>query len=157
MRCDELRVYLESRNLSMFVSLSEDATRIVDKVQYDSTTNQLIGFVAKINEANGMPIPLNFPARNADEIFNHFSNENAVSTYVNVVMAQQLSKNATPFCLLVFGSDNTYSLKSVKDRWQHHIRAEKSGHQCVDMGIRFRAQVQFCRPYIIWVGQQKQS
>lgn len=119
LRCDELRVYLESRNLPFFVSLSEDATRVVDKVQYDSTTNQLIGFVPPINKANGMPIPFTFPARSADEIFDHFANENPVSTYVNVVMAQPLAKNTTPFCLLIFGSDNSYSLQSVKDRWTY--------------------------------------
>lgn len=117
LRCDELKIYLESRGLPLIVSLSEDGTRVQDKVQYDSTTNQLIGFVPPINEINGMPIPLTYPARSAEEILEHFSKENAISSYINIVMAQPLAPNSPPFCLLLFGSDNSYSLKNVKDRW----------------------------------------
>lgn len=63
LRCEELRIYLVERKLPMTVSLSEDATRIIEKVQYDPNTNQLFGFVPSIDDSNGMPIPFQFPAR----------------------------------------------------------------------------------------------
>lgn len=44
LRCEELDVYLKQRKQPPIVSLSEDATRMVGKVQYDSNSNQLVGF-----------------------------------------------------------------------------------------------------------------
>lgn len=44
-RCHELKTYLQDRNLQLVVSLSEDATRVTNRVQHDAKTNQLIGFV----------------------------------------------------------------------------------------------------------------
>lgn len=120
LRCEELRIYLSERKLPMTISLSEDATRVIDKVQYDPNTNQLIGFVLPINCDNGLPIPFQFPARNADEILSHFSNENAVSSFLNVVVAQPLA-NAPRFCLLMYGSDSRYSASDVTNRWKHII------------------------------------
>lgn len=49
-RIEELLLYLTSRNLPLKISLSEDSTRIVGRVQYDSTTNQLMGFVLPMNK-----------------------------------------------------------------------------------------------------------
>lgn len=99
LRCDELLVYLQKRKFPFEVSLSEDGTRIVDKVQYDSVTNQLIGFMPPINKKNGMPIPFNYPARNAAEIVNHFSNQNETSSFLNIVMAQPLRINCSGFAV----------------------------------------------------------
>lgn len=115
LRCDELRLYLEERNLPLVVSLSEDATRIEGRVQYDSKTNQLIGFVLPINQQTGMPVPNSFKARNAPEIFEHFAS-NEQSHFVNVIMAQPLAKVA-PFCLLIFGSNAKYTTEDVSKRW----------------------------------------
>lgn len=122
LRCDELCVYLKDRKQPAVVSLSEDATRIVGKVQYDSSSNQLVGFVLPSNSEFGMPIPFAYPARNAMEIVDHFSNGNAIAAFLNVVMAQPLD-GAPPFCLLLYGSDNRYTADDVKKRWKY-ITAE---------------------------------
>lgn len=119
-RMDELYVYLTSRNLPLFVALSEDATRIVGRIQYDSATNQLIGFAIPIHKENGMPIPFAFPARNADEILSHFSNHNITSQHLNVMMAQPLA-DVPPFCLMIHGSDNTYTTREVINRWNYIV------------------------------------
>ena len=124
LRCDELKVYLEERNLPLVVSLSEDGTRIVDRVQYCAGTNQLIGFVPPIDDKTGMPIPFTRSARNANEIVKHFSNEHSISSFINVVMAQPIG-NATPFCLLIFGSNNTYTTNDVINRWSYIINQLK--------------------------------
>lgn len=116
LRVDELLVYLKERDQSLWVVISEDATRVGNRVQYDSRTNQLIGFVLPINGTNGMPIPFFYKARSADEILEHFSNDTMVATFVNTIMAQPLG-NAAPFCLLVFGSDSRYTAEDVANRW----------------------------------------
>lgn len=124
LRSDELLAYLTSRNLPLKVSISEDSTRIVGRVQYDSTTNQLIGFALPLNKKNGMPVPFVFPARSAEEILSHFSNQNSKSCFINVMMVQPLA-NVPPFCLLVYGSDNKFTTKSVINRWKYVINKLK--------------------------------
>lgn len=117
-RIEELLVYLTSRNLPLKVSISEDATRIIGRVQYDSITNQLMGFVLPMNKSNGMPIPFSFPAKNAESILSHFSKQNSTSQFMNVVMVQPLA-NAPPFGLMVYGTDNKQSTNDIITRWLH--------------------------------------
>lgn len=124
LRAEELLLHLKSRNLPLTVSLSEDATRIMGKVQYDSTTNQLIGFALPINETNGMPIPYAFPARNAEDFLSHFSGHNSSSNHLNIIMAQPLA-NVAPFCLLIYGSDNKYTSNNVVNRWINVVKELK--------------------------------
>lgn len=118
LRSEELLIYLKERHLPLKVVLSEDATRIEDRVQYDSSTNQIVGFTLPINYQNGMPFPLAYPARTAEEICRHFSSGNNVSSFLNIIMAQPV-KNANPFCLLAFGSDNRYTTSDVSKRWKY--------------------------------------
>lgn len=117
LRRDELKIYLEERNLPLIVSLSEDATKITGRVQYDAFTDQLVGFVLPISKQNGMPIPFSFPAQNAKQILRHFSNPNKVSPYVNAIMAQPIAPNVPAICILIFGSDCTYTSEDVSKRW----------------------------------------
>lgn len=116
-RYHELKIYLEERNLPLFVSLSEDATRIEGRVQFDSSTNQLIGFTLP-RDVNGMPKPLTFKASSVEKIIEHFISNNPTVTYVFTIMAQPLAK-VPPFCLLIFGSTNKYTAESVARRWVH--------------------------------------
>lgn len=119
LRCEELRVYLQERNLPFEISLSEDATRIEGKVQYDSKTNQLVGFVLPIDPQTGMPIPYSYQARNDSEILQHFAHEEPAH-FVNVIMAQPLKKVA-PFCLLIFGTNSKYTAEDVSKRWSYIV------------------------------------
>lgn len=117
LRCEGLAQYLKIRNLAPLVSLSEDATRINGRVQYDSVLNELIGFVLPIHAETGMPVSHSFPARNCEEIIKHFSKSHSVANFVNVIMAQPLA-NIRPFCLLLFSSDNKYRAEDVINRWK---------------------------------------
>lgn len=121
LQLEQLLLYLKRRNLDPIVSLSVDATRIEGKPQYDSKTNQIIGFVPPLDR-KGMPIPYSFPARNETEICSHFSGENIESTFINVVMAQPVASNAKAFCLLAFGSDNRYTSKDISNCWEFLIQ-----------------------------------
>lgn len=96
-RNEELLIYLKERNLPLVVSISEDATRIQERAQYDSYTNQLVGFTLPLDNRTGMPIPYSYPARNATEICYHFSVENSISNFLIVVMAQPIVDNAKSF------------------------------------------------------------
>lgn len=116
LRCDELLLYLNERNQPLVVALSEDATRIDNRVQYDKSTNQLIGFVLPVNKANGMPKPFTYKARSSTEMIHHFSSGAPTAKFVNTVMAKPMGK-VPAFCLLIFGSDNKYNTIDVANRW----------------------------------------
>lgn len=68
LRCQELNAYLDGLALHKCVWLSEDATGIVAKVEFDPKTNQMVGLVLPINPTTGMPEAFTFLARNVDEI-----------------------------------------------------------------------------------------
>lgn len=121
LRCDELKSHLTDRGLPLLVSLSEDATRVTGKVEYNVRSNTLVGFVLPIDSQSSMPIPNSYSARSAAEIESHFLNEIPVGLNVNVVMAQPLALNEPPFCLLICASDNSYPAKDIKKRWTHII------------------------------------
>lgn len=116
LRLDELKVYLNNRQQPMWVSLSEDATRIINRIQYDSQTNQLLGFVLPTDQNTGIPIPFIYKARNAEEMCSHFCNNPKIAKFVNTVIAQPLG-GAPPFCLLIYGTDNRYTTDNVAKRW----------------------------------------
>lgn len=122
LRSDELLQYLNDLKSPKFVALSEDATRISNRAQYDPQTNQIVGFVLPLGR-NGMPSAKSYMARSAAEIEHCFyeietRKEKKLASYVNVVMAQPLVAGIPPFCLLVFGSDAKYTTKDIEKRWQ---------------------------------------
>lgn len=118
LRSDELLNYLQQRKQPLIVSLSEDATRIENRVQYDKRTNQLIGFTLPTNPKNGMPTPFVYKARSSDEIIAHFSSGVPTSHFVNTIMANPIS-GIPPFCLLIYGSDSRYTSDEVVKRWSY--------------------------------------
>lgn len=112
----ELDKFLDKRKLPKYVWISEDATSISGKVKYDSLSNQLIGFVLPL-DANSMPRSNQFPATTAEVIKIHFEN-NIKSSSLYVYMAQPVEKDATSFCLNIFGTDNTMKTEDVLKRWK---------------------------------------
>lgn len=117
LRCEELLLYLQENNLPLSVCISEDATRIVGRVQYNSKKNQLIGFVLPLNQ-NGIPTPFAYSAKNTDEIVRHFTSDTDVSNSIITVMAQPIAK-VPPFCLLFYGTNNKFNGEDVSKRWNY--------------------------------------
>lgn len=119
LRYKELDHYLDSLKVKKCVWLSEDASGIVAKVEYDPQTNQMIGIVLPISQTTGFPIPFTFLAGSADEIKTNM--DKAMSSLVYVVMAQPLKKGAHPFILQIFGTDNKFKSEHVLKRWKHTV------------------------------------
>lgn len=127
LRTLELANYLKSLNLPMYVSLSEDATNIKGSVEYAAKLNQIIGLVLPFNEDTGMPISSNYEATSATNMENILLDPNIpIANVVNVVMAQPLLMNTSPFCLLVYGGNGKYLKEHVKKKWAFIVKELKN-------------------------------
>lgn len=117
LRCQQLVEHLERTNSPKSIFLSEDGSGIIQKVVYDSHTDQLIGLVLPLQEENGMPIMCSFKAESAEMIKRHL--EQPKSTLVYIVVAQPLGPSKVPFILQIFGTDNKFQTPDVLKRWMH--------------------------------------
>lgn len=118
-RAKDLKEFLAIRNLPMTVWISEDATRITGKVQYDIRSNQLVGFVLPLNN-NGMPVTGSYPTTSAAKIQESFK-IGKVASLAYVFIAQPLIENAPSICLCLFGTDNKFYANDVLKRWKYII------------------------------------
>lgn len=119
LRCHELSTYLEELNAKKCVWLSEDATGISVKIEYDPISNQLVGVVLPFNSKTGIPESFTFVANSADDIKRIVKSPK--STHVYVVLAQPLVDHAPPFVLQIFGTDNRFKAQNVVQRWDYTI------------------------------------
>lgn len=116
LRIKELSEYLDRINAKRYIFLSEDASGIISKVEYDPKSNQLIGLVLPIASGSGMPIVFSFKASSQSEI-QRLMELQAKSTLVYIIMAQPLMEHTPPFVLQIFGTDNKFTTINVMDRW----------------------------------------
>lgn len=121
LRIKELKHYLDCLELEKCVWLSEDATAIITKVEFDPNSNQMVGIVLPTNTSTGMPIPFSYMASTEEEIYKNMKCNKSTNVYV--VMAQPIAKKVPPFVLQLFGTDNKFKTSDVLLRWQH-TRAE---------------------------------
>ena len=114
------------------VTIGEDATRIIYRVEYDVRTNQCVGFVLPLK--NGLPEIDSFIAISFEAVEKMFTNQ-TVAKYAYVYMAQPLVQKVPPFCLACFGTDNRFSANHVLSRWQHiTVECSKRNIQVVNFG-----------------------
>ena len=124
---DRLLEHIELHNSSTCVSIGEDATRIISRVEYDPKSNRCVGFVLPVSK-DGLPEVDSFLAVSFKAIENMF-NSATVAKYAYVYMAQPLSRNTPPFCLSCMGTDNKFTAEEVLKRWKY-IAAE-----CANRGM----------------------
>ena len=115
LRVDALKTHLIEHKTALEVWISEDGSGAVNKVQYDSKNNTLVGLKLPTDE-NSMPIKMFFKATSAKAIQEHFTN--TVSSLLYIYMAQANDPNVPPFCLLFFGTDNSMLFTDVENRFK---------------------------------------
>ena len=121
-RFDGLASHIIQHKTTNSVTIGEDATRVISRVEYDSQTDRCVGFVLPLSE-NGLPLIDSFLAVSFDAIKNMFA-KHATAKYAYVFMAQPLAKNTPAFCLACFGTDNKFSAAHVLMRWRYIM------HEC---------------------------
>ena len=116
-RFDELEKHIELYGCPKIVSIAEDATRIIARVDYDSETDRCVGFVLPVNQ-KGLPIVDSYLASSFVAIESMFVNS-PTARYAYVYMAQPLQQDIPPFCLACLGTDNKFTAAKVMQRWNH--------------------------------------
>lgn len=114
-RFKELRIFLVKRNLPLQIWISEDATRITGKIEYDEYTNKLVGFVLPLE--NRCPqTDTYYIATSAKAMINYY-NTSTKANYAYVIMAQSIDDRAPSFCVSIFGTDSRFTHDDVIKRW----------------------------------------
>ena len=114
---DGLLLHIKDHKTAKAISVGEDATRVVTRIDYDCETDRCVGFVLPL-DSNGLPLVDSFLAvsyKGIEEMF-HCTPK---AKYAYVYMVQPLSLNAPPFCLACIGSDNKFTAQHVLLRWKY--------------------------------------
>ncbi|GAB0097926.1 hypothetical protein DMENIID0001_136110 [Sergentomyia squamirostris] len=115
LRIEELKQFLETRGLSKTVWLSEDATRITGKVQYDASTDTIVGLITPLVSYTGLPQKCHFSAASLQDILRAFENE--PSKYVNVIMVRPMDAAGIGFCLTVHSVGES-TVDDIEAKWR---------------------------------------
>lgn len=91
--------------------MSEDATQVISRVEYDSETNRLVGFVLPCNK-DGLPFANSFLALSFGGNEEYFKSQK-ISKFAYVFMAQCISHDIPTFCLGCIDSNNSFDVTIV--------------------------------------------
>ena len=116
-RFDQLKEHIDRYKAPPFVSIGEDTTRVVGRVEYDCATDRCVGFVLPLN-SDGLPVIDAFVAVSFPTMENMFRKV-SVAKYAYVYMAQPLWQNVPPFFLVCFGTDNKFCAEDLLPRWTY--------------------------------------
>ena len=132
-RFDDLLAHINSYKTAKVVSIGEDATRVISRVDYDSETNKLVGFVLPCND-KGIPIGDSFMAVSFDSIEQAFR-DGTKAKYAFTYMAKPLAEGVPAFCLSCSGTNNQFTRELVLKRWKYiHTECLKRGISVVSFG-----------------------
>lgn len=121
LRIKELKEFLVKNNLPLDVYLSEDATRCISQVEYDSRQDKFVGFVLGVDE-NGMPKVDSYKNIRPDVLRTSLMND-PKSNYLYTMVAQPLKRGAPSFCLFVFGTNNCFNADVVHKRFEFIVKS----------------------------------
>ena len=88
-RFDELQAHIERYKTPRCVSISEDATRVIGRVEYDNITDRCVGFVLPLDD-NRLPIVGSFVANSFSAMVDMFC-KNPIAKYAHIYMARPVS------------------------------------------------------------------
>ena len=99
----------------MYIHMHLDDTRIKNRVEYDSYTDRLVGFVLPL--LDGLPVCDAFVLQTFEGIKDAFNNS-TVAKYAHCIVIKPIFC-APSFVLSVLGTDSKYDHAVITKRWQH--------------------------------------
>ncbi|CAF1358814.1 unnamed protein product [Rotaria sp. Silwood1] len=131
LRFDQLQKHFDQLNIQ-YAFGSEDATGIIKKIKYDSTTNTFNGFSTPLD--CGVPIKEYYQTDSFDTLriwFNSIEKASLLNVHmVQPIPASNQSIIPSPFLLSAYGIDNTATANDILQRWWYIF------NQCLQRNIR---------------------
>ena len=131
-RFDKLLSHLDSYNASKVITIGEDATRLVSRVEYDKEKDRLVGFVLPSDD-KGIPL--------TDSIMAVSFHRKLLQSWEDcklcfcVYMAQSLCPDVPAFCLACMGTDNKFTADLILKQWKYiFLECNKRGISVVSFG-----------------------
>jgi len=128
---DQLQKHFENLNIK-YAFGSEDATGIIKKIKYDSTTNTFNGFPTPLDR--GVPIKEYYRTYSYDTLkfwFNSIDKSSLLNVHmIQPVQSSNQSTIPSPFLLSAYGIDNTATANDILQRWWYIF------NQCLQRNIR---------------------
>ncbi len=106
--------FSQNADLPKVVCVSEDATAINKRREYDRKTNSIIGSSGSLNE-DGFPEPGDFIVKTAEHITSHFDRFEP-ATVAFVVVANPICGDFPGIRIAAFGSNNKFTAVDVQRR-----------------------------------------
>lgn len=103
------------------VIISEDATRLSNRVEYDPTSDQLFGLQPDHDDTSGLPM-LNFFKVTTPSKFVEFLKKFKTAPYLQVVNAKPMTSGSPARIIAVFPTDNKYTTQMVINRWNEMLK-----------------------------------
>ena len=128
-RFQELLQHLNKHKCAKIVAVGEDATQLILRVDYDSTSDQLAGFFLPV-DSSGLPKLDSFIASSFNAIEKHFS-EGIIAkcAFLYGTAIEQI------FILACLSSDNQFTAEHVMQKWKYiHSECAKLGKDVVSFG-----------------------
>lgn len=103
---EELLFFLKKYDCPLEVVVSEDATRLSNRIEYDPSTNELYGLLANIDPVSGMPIPNFFKASKPSKVLEYMQDYKA-APYIQAIVAKpfKLGNNFIFFNVFINSND----------------------------------------------------
>ena len=113
-RFDDLVQHLKEWKAPPGIHIQTDDTRILQRVEYDASTDRYIGFCLPIR--NGVPDGNAFILQTFDDIEKAVKTESCAS-YAHCIVAKSVAVAARSLILFVLGTDAKHSHHDVDQRW----------------------------------------
>ena len=110
---DELKIHLDLWNAPPFVHIHLDDTRVLNRVEYDLTTDRYVGLVLPIKD--GLPEENAYISNTFGEL-QHIYNTVHVAKYAHCIVAKTICYDAPLFVFFVLSTDSKYD--HIIQRWE---------------------------------------
>lgn len=97
------------------VWIAEDATALIERIEFMSRSNQLVGLVPQLDPHTGLPLTNQFNMDTMTDV-NYMMKKNEKAKYVYAIVAVTLFDSVPPYILCVYATDQKFTSDDVLSR-----------------------------------------
>lgn len=114
----ELAEFITQENTVPYVWISEDDTKCVSSLRYNSKADTVVGFILPTNDEIGAPL-IEFYQFTSIEDIQSYIKQRTMSSYIKLITARSLHPDSKTFILVLYGTDGTDKSSATVARWSY--------------------------------------